>query len=123
MTAPLDQPPPATGGSASATGPAGQTAADDGGAGDGRLRADPDRPADSGWREPPWFPARDRHRADRPSLFSIVVGLGLIVVGAYYFLDRTLGIAMPPIQWGSLWPIVLIVLGGVILVRSLQRKP
>ena len=90
------------------------------------LRADPDRPADSGWREPAWFPPRDRdHRRDRDRRsgpFAIVVGLILIAVGAYYFLDRTLGIAMPRIQWGSLWPIVLIVVGGLILVRSFQRK-
>ena len=90
------------------------------------LRADPDRPADSGWREPAWFPPSDRDRRrdrDRRSgTFAIVVGLVMIAVGAYYFLDRTLGIAMPRIQWGSLWPIVLIVVGGLILVRSFQRK-
>jgi hypothetical protein len=87
------------------------------------LRADPDRPRDSGWREPPWFPPSDRRR-DRPvSPFAMVVGLGLVLVGLYYFVDRTLGIALPRISWGSLWPILLIVLGGLILIRSFQRKP
>ncbi len=52
----------------------------------------------------------------------MVVGLAFIAVGLYYFLDRTLGIAMPPIQWSSLWPVVLIVLGVVVLLRSFQRK-
>jgi hypothetical protein len=84
------------------------------------MRADPDRPADSGWREPPWFPPRDRDR--RPSPIAIVIGLVLIAIGLYYFLDRTLGIALPGIQWSSVWPIILIVLGGLILVRSFQRK-
>ena len=84
------------------------------------LRADPDRPADSGWREPPWFPPRERDR--RPSAFALVVGLVLIAIGAYYFIDRTLGIALPSIQWSSVWPIILIVIGGLILVRSFQRK-
>jgi len=84
------------------------------------LRADPDRPADSGWREPPWFPPRERDR--RPSAFALVVGLVLIAIGAYYFIDRTLGIALPPIQWSGVWPIILIVIGGLILVRSFQRK-
>jgi hypothetical protein len=86
------------------------------------MRADPDRPADSGWREPPWFPQRDRERDRRPSAVAIVIGLVLIVIGLYYFLDRTLGIALPGIQWSSAWPIILIVLGGLILVRSFQRK-
>jgi hypothetical protein len=53
---------------------------------------------------------------------AIVFGLILVGVGVYYFLDRTLGIAMPQIQWGSLWPLLLIVLGGLILLRSTERR-
>jgi hypothetical protein len=88
------------------------------------LRADPDRPADSGWREPAWFPPRDpaRGRDRRSNTVAIVIGLVLIGIGAWYFLDRTLGIAMPRISWSSVWPIILIVIGGLILVRSFQRK-
>jgi hypothetical protein len=100
------------------------TATDAGAAADPPLRADPDRPSDSGWREPAWFPPRDRtrHGDRRASPFAIVIGLIFIVIGMYYFLDRTLGIALPPIEWASVWPIVLIVLGGLILVRSFQRR-
>jgi hypothetical protein len=100
------------------------TATDTGAAADPPLRADPDRPSDSGWREPAWFPPRDRTRYGdrRASPFAIVIGLIFIVIGMYYFLDRTLGIALPPIEWASVWPIVLIVLGGLILVRSFQRR-
>jgi hypothetical protein len=82
---------------------------------------DPDRPADSGWREPPWIPARPKHD-DRPSMIALVFGLALIAVGGWYFLDRTLGVDLPRISWGSLWPLILIVIGGVILIRSFQRK-
>jgi hypothetical protein len=85
------------------------------------LQADPNRPADSGWREPAWFPPRDR-RDRRPSAFALIVGLALIAIGLYYFLDRTLGLDMPAIQWSSLWPIILIVIGGLILLRSFERK-
>ena len=82
-----------------------------------------DRPADSGWREPAWFPPRNQHDRDRrPSTFAVVVGLILIGIGGYFFLDRTLGIPMPPIQWSSVWPVILIVIGGLILLRSFQRK-
>ena len=88
------------------------------------LRADPGRPADSGWREPAWFPPRDRSRGrdGRPSTVAFVIGLILIAIGVWYFLDRTLGVTMPRIQWSSIWPVILIVLGGLILLRSFQRK-
>lgn len=86
------------------------------------LRVDPDRPADPGWREPPWIPARARPRDRRPNIAALVVGFLLIAVGLYWFVDRTLGIALPRISWGSLWPIALIVVGGLILVRSLDRR-
>jgi hypothetical protein len=112
--------------SGTATGPDTEAgaAAGTGTAADPPLRADPDRPSDSRWREPAWFPPRDRtrHRDRGASPFAIVVGLIFIVIGAYYFLDRTLGIAMPRIQWASVWPIALIVIGGLILIRSLQHR-
>jgi hypothetical protein len=98
------------------------------------LTAKPDRPADPGWREPPWIPPRDardrarelreKERRDRsPSPFALVVGLVLIVLGGWWFLERTLGISLPRIAWGSLWPLLLIILGGVILIRSFDRRP
>jgi hypothetical protein len=92
------------------------------------LRVDPDAPRDSGWREPPWFPPGDRRRRDRnrdrpANGFAVLVGLIFIVVGGWYFLERTLGIDLPRIQWGSLWPLVLIALGGWILIQSIQRRP
>jgi hypothetical protein len=86
------------------------------------LRVNPDRPADPGWREPPWIPARTRSRDRRPNLAALVVGLVLIGLGLYWFVDRTLGIALPRISLGSLWPIALIVIGGLILFRSLDRR-
>jgi hypothetical protein len=86
-------------------------------------RPPPDRPPSTEWREPPWFPPRDRDRRDRRlNWVAIVVGLVILGVGVYYLLDRTLGIAMPRIQWGSIWPIFLIVLGGLILLRSYDRR-
>jgi hypothetical protein len=83
----------------------------------------PDRPPATEWREPPWFPPRDQdRRGRRPNIGAIVIGLIVLAVGVYYLLDRTLGIAMPRIQWGSIWPIFLIILGGLILLRSIERR-
>jgi hypothetical protein len=84
---------------------------------------DPAAPKSTDWREPPWFPPRDKDRRERKSnIVAIVVGLVILAVGVYYFIDRTLGVAMPRIQWGSLWPVLLIVLGGVVLLRSIDRR-
>ena len=85
------------------------------------LRADPNRPAASDWREPPWFPPRDRQVARGPNIVAIVVGLVLIAVGLYYVLDVTLGISLPAIRWGSLWPVILILIGGLMLLRASRR--
>jgi hypothetical protein len=85
----------------------------------------PPRPqaTSSDWREPPWFPSRDHDRRERRrNAGAIVLGLIILAIGVYYFLDRTLGIAMPQIEWRGLWPILLIILGGLILFRSIERR-
>lgn len=84
------------------------------------LAADPDRPADPGWREPPWIPPRKRD--PKPNLAAVIVGVALIAFGLWFFIDRTLGIALPAIQWRSIWPVLLIIVGGVVLIRSLDRS-
>ena len=84
------------------------------------LRVDPDRkPTD--WREPPWFPPKDKAKDRGPGSAAIVVGLILIAVGLYFFIDRTLGVDLPDVRWSALWPVILIVLGAIVLVRSVRR--
>jgi len=135
MTDPLDptQPNPTTSGETAATPdaaglpPASAAGPDPDGGGPG-LRVDPARQSDPSWREPAWYPPRDGRdrpdRADRRSgTFAVIVGLILIAIGAWYFLETTLGLDLPQLRWGSLWPLILIVIGGLILVRSVQRRP
>jgi len=112
------QPPP----SAAPGGPPTPPLAAPGQTGSPPLRADPNRPAASDWREPPWFPPRDRPRHRGPSLASIVVGLVLVAIGLYYLLDVTLGISLPRVRWGSLWPLILIGIGGLIVLRAAGRR-
>ena len=84
------------------------------------LTANPNRPADSGWREPPWFPAKARR--ERPSSGpAIIIGAILIVVGVWFFVKTTLGVDLPDVALGSLWPILLIVAGAFLLIRSFGR--
>ena len=88
-------------------------------------RVDPAHPSDRDWREPAWIPprGRGRHGAPRRSMFWPLVGLLLIALGVYLFLERTLGLHLPQIPWSSLWPVLLIVVGGLLLIRSMDRRP
>jgi hypothetical protein len=52
------------------------------------------------------------------NLPPIIVGLIILGIGVWYFLDTTLGLAMPRISWGDLWPLLLIGVGGLILFRA-----
>ena len=63
---------------------------------------------------PPWQPPRQRGR----NVASIVVGLVFLAIGIWYFLDTTLGLTMPDIEWDNIWPIILIIIGGVIVFRA-----
>jgi hypothetical protein len=83
------------------------------------LRANPDRPP-TAWREPPWIPPAPARRSG-PSPIAIVIGLIILAVGLYYFIDRTLGIDLPAVSWGNFWPVILIVIGGLILLRAWER--
>ena len=73
----------------------------------------PPPPSSGAWRPP---------KQSNANLASIIVGLVILGIGIWYFLDQTLGFQMPRISWGDLWPIFLIVLGGVILYRSAASR-
>ncbi len=75
---------------------------------------DPPKPDPGvGWRRP---------REPETNVASIVLGLVLLTIGIWYLLDQTLRLDMPRIRWSDLWPIILIVLGGVMLYRSATRR-
>jgi hypothetical protein len=84
------------------------------------LRADPNRPV-SDWREPPWFPPRER-RDRGPNLATIVIGVVIVAIGVYYFLAQTLQLSVPVIRWASLWPLIFILVGGLIVLRAIGRR-
>jgi hypothetical protein len=71
-------------------------------------------PSDRGdWRPP------KRRESNVP---SIVIGVTFVVIGVWYLLDQTLGLQMPRINWRDIWPIFLIVIGGIMLYRSTRRR-
>lgn len=67
---------------------------------------------------PSWRPPRDAGG----NLASVIFGLVLIAIGAWYFLDHTLDLAMPRIDWSEIWPLAIIVAGAVVLLRSSGKR-
>ena len=69
------------------------------------------------------FEGRRRPPVSDPGRFATAVfGAILIAVGAWFFAEQTLGIALPDIDWGSLWPVFLIGLGIWVLIGSADRR-
>lgn len=54
----------------------------------------------------------------RESRAGVVVGVGLVLLGAWFLVREYL----PPIDWGLLWPVVLIGIGALILITSARRR-
>ncbi len=50
-----------------------------------------------------------------------VWGLVLLAVGLWLFARITLRLDVPTIPWGDLWPLLLIVLGGLVMLRAGRR--
>ena len=43
------------------------------------------------------------------------------LVGLWFFADQTLGLAMPDVDWGRFWPVILILIGAWIVLGSRRR--
>jgi len=50
---------------------------------------------------------------------AIIVGLVLVGVGLYFVLKDTLKINLPDISWDMVWPLIIVAVGVVILVRAM----
>jgi len=71
--------------------------------------------------EPPEDAARVRAtgpsvtRADEPTTGAVVLGAILVLIGAFFLLDE----AFPDfLSWNWIWPIVLILVGAVVILRA-----
>jgi hypothetical protein len=72
---------------------------------------------------PPASPATWRPTGGDPGrVGSIVMGGILLAVGLWFFADQTLGLEMPRLDWGDLWPLIIIAIGGWIVLTSLNRR-
>ena len=51
-----------------------------------------------------------------------VWGLIVLAVGLWFLADVTIGLDMPAIAWADIWPLGLILLGVLIVVRGMGRR-
>jgi hypothetical protein len=66
--------------------------------------------------------ARSRSGMDDPGrLGSIIFGLVILAIGLWFLADESLGLAMPDIDWGRFWPVILILIGAWILLGARRR--
>jgi hypothetical protein len=49
-------------------------------------------------------------------------GVVLLAFGLWFFADVTLRMDLPAVAWDDLWPVVLILLGGLVVVRGFARR-
>ncbi len=61
-------------------------------------------------------------RSDPGRLGTVVLGFVVIAIGLWFFADRTLGLDLPRINWGALWPVILIGLGIWLVIGARGRR-
>ena len=66
---------------------------------------------------PAWQPPPADHGRNAPLILGVIV----LVIGAWFFATRTLGLDLPDLDWDQLWPVILIVIGGWIVYSSVRR--
>jgi hypothetical protein len=71
---------------------------------------------------PPSWGSHRRDRGDAGRIWTLVVGLSILGVGLWFFLERTLGLDLPTIRWSTFWPVILIAIGVVVLLGALRRE-
>jgi uncharacterized membrane protein len=69
-----------------------------------------------------WAAPQRRDRGDGGRVWTLIVGLFILGLGVWFFLDSTLGFDMPAIRWSQFWPVILIVIGAAVLLGALRRE-
>ena len=68
--------------------------------------------------EPAWRPPPSDYGRNGAFIFGVI----LVLVGLWFFATTTLGLDLPRLDWGALWPLLLIGLGAWIVLGALGRR-
>jgi lipopolysaccharide export LptBFGC system permease protein LptF len=71
---------------------------------------------------PPSQTTRRPPPAERGRSASLIFGVIILVIGLWFFATKTLGLDLPDIEWGTLWPLLVIGLGAWIVFGAMGRN-
>jgi hypothetical protein len=66
--------------------------------------------------------SRDPDLVSAGTWLTRLIGLAFIAVGLWFFGEVSLGLDLPAVEWNLLWPVVLIVIGGLVLLSAAMRR-
>jgi hypothetical protein len=68
---------------------------------------------------PTWTTRRSR---DDGRAASVIFGIILLGIGAWFFAEQTLDLDLPEVSWGDLWPLILIGIGAWIVLGAVRGR-
>jgi hypothetical protein len=66
--------------------------------------------------------SRDPELVSAGTWLTRLIGLGFIAVGLWFFGVVSLRLDLPAIDWDLVWPALLVVVGGLVLVSAVMRR-
>jgi hypothetical protein len=54
---------------------------------------------------------------------ALVFGALFLLVGGYYLFRNTFGFSLPELDGEAVWPIFVVAIGGVLLLRGATERP
>jgi hypothetical protein len=51
----------------------------------------------------------------------VLFGVIILLIGLWFFASQTLGLDLPDLEWGQLWPLILIAIGAWIVFGAMRR--
>jgi uncharacterized integral membrane protein len=67
----------------------------------------------SAWRPP---------ASDSGRNASLIFGAVILILGVWFFATNTLGLDLPDLDWGQLWPLILIAIGAWIVLTAMRQR-
>jgi len=53
---------------------------------------------------------------------SLIFGAIILILGVWFFATNTLGLDLPDLDWGQLWPVILIAIGAWIVLTAMRQR-